>query len=77
MADNPQSVGLIINRCRQANLQCAALFGQQGVKAIDSAIASALTTFDLLEVAGLPPIEAVEWLRNFADCMEREVMANG
>lgn len=74
MPDDVESIDMIVTRCRAVNVRAASLYVERGVKPIDAAMGSALATIDILRAAGLPAIETVEWLRSFADMIEREIL---
>ncbi|OYY72407.1 hypothetical protein [Sphingomonas sp. 28-63-12] len=77
MPDNVESVDMIVTHCRAVNVRAASMYVERGVEPIDAAMGSALATIDILRAAGLPAIDAVEWIRSFADMIERDILAEG
>jgi hypothetical protein len=42
---------------------------------IDVALGALYASHDLARRAGMTPVEAIDWLRTAADCMERQLLA--
>lgn len=75
MVDNSECVQMIVTRCRAVTVRAASMYIEKGVQPIDAALGSAYATFDILRAAGLPAAHAVEWIRSFADAIERDLLS--
>ncbi|OHT22189.1 hypothetical protein BHE75_04213 [Sphingomonas haloaromaticamans] len=63
-----------IERCRALNRRAAAKYFELGIEPIDAAIAAIYSAHDLAVAAVGDAHGAIEWMRNAADLMERQLL---